>query len=133
VAADLRTQPWFIGVITIVTAVPLAHAFAWREVHRVLHDDPAQLVLLIVIGAALAFVGAYLPLRFRLKPITLSGRLAEWVGGLAAGLSIGLVGSAAGWLAGFHTIWALLIWFLFGSSTVAAYSILLGRLNKRDG
>jgi hypothetical protein len=129
-SAAFRTQPWFIGALTALAAIPLAFSFAWREVLTAAHHHPWHLSVLFLLGALLAVLGAEVPRRLGLRRLALASRTAEVGVGLGAGLCIGAIAGVAGWFAASHTLWALLVWFLFGSIATAAYGILLGR---RDG
>src|SRR5260221_8947230 len=99
-----------VAMINVAAAVPFAYAFTYTEVVRWSQERPILLLILIVIGVVLSFVGALLPRYFPLPSIRAQSTFAQIVAGSILGLLIGVVAGVSGAIAADTTLWALLIW-----------------------
>lgn len=131
-AALTRNDVLTVALTTIAAAVPFAYAFVYAEIIRWVHEYPLSLSVLFLIGIVLSFVGATLPRHFRLPLIRSPSLFAQIVMGAILGGLVGLVAGASGWIASSVTMWALLIWFFFGSLVLSIYFAVVPR-RVRDG
>jgi hypothetical protein len=123
---------WVAAIATAVASIPLAMMFAKVEWSAAIVKAPLELSALVIIGVALAFVGASLASRLNLARMRTESRGAKLLVAAVGGLLFGLLAAGVGVLVAEFTPWALLLWFLLGSFAVAAQSLILSS-RKHDG
>ena len=122
-----------VASVTAVTTVPLAYAFAHREVVHLWETEPHNLAILAIVGILLSLAAAMLISRLPLPRLRASSQLGQVIHGAIVGVLFGLVAGGVGWLAAGASLWPFLLWFFFGAVLVGGARGVLPRKVQRDG